>query len=343
MKERFFQIDFLRAVAIIAVVFIHVFSFNLTSPTHLLVWNYLHFIIVAFLFCSGFVLFAKYKDTTFSFATTLTFYKKRIIRIVVPFYIYLAASYLLTFFLPKFFSGMGIKFTWGYVLDSVILLDGMPLNWLPLLFVGMALLFPLLLRWNHKRKILFFLYILVGLLSLIGFSVWIFPYQYYRYVMWLPWSVFFVLPWYFYGEKYLTKKYLALIVGPLGLYLLCLLVWQMLHRPLNLIDNKYPPNLFYVSYETAGTFVVLLISEWVFWQQRFIKDFVLFLSKWSYALFFLHYLYIDFVLQTQKTFHFSLSVWEQLAIVLGMSVISISVYARMRKALQLLVHNAQQG
>ncbi len=335
VKERFFSIDILRAVAIFAVIAIHVFSFNLTSPLNTWVWNYLHFIIVAFLFCSGFVLFAKYKDMDLHFRSVTTFYKKRLIRIVMPFYIYLVIHYTLTYLFPSFFSGLGLKFSWGYLLDSVILLDGVNLNWLPLLFVMMALLFPLLLYFYKKNSLLFGVYIAAGVASLFYFSVTVFPYQYYRYVMWLPWSLFFLLPWYYYQYRntmFGIKKNLILSLCASIFFFVLFIIWQYLEKPMNLIDNKYPPNLFYVTYELAGTSMILALTNFPFWKNKFLSQIILFLSRFSYALFFVHYICIDIVLQTQKTIGFHLSVWAQLCIVVLMSTSLVYFYSRMPKS-----------
>lgn len=306
----------------IGVVAIHVFSDNLINPLNTLIWNYLHFVIVAFVFCSGYVLYAIYAPRLTSLRSIFAFYKKRLIRLLLPFYWYLVAHYALLFFFPNFFSGLGLQFSWKYIFQTLTLSGGLGLNWLPLLFLELAVLFPLLLLAFREKRILFWAYIFFAVLFTTGITVWQFPYAQYREVMWIPWSVFFILPWYFYMQE--QKKpsakiyYFLSVIGLLDFFLL-FVIWKHLGRSLTLIDNKYPPNLYYLSYGVFGSFLFLGLAVLPVFKKGFSKAY-LFISKVSYNLFFIHFIALDFILKVNKQYTLHLSVWIQFIFVLGVSL-----------------------
>src|SRR5438046_460330 len=106
VKKRFDDIDVLKALGIIAVIAIHVLTYNLSSPVSKFLWNYLQFFVVTFIFSSGFVLSAIYGDFFTNLSKTFTWYKKRVFRIALPFWIYLLLHYGLLLLFPGFFSGL---------------------------------------------------------------------------------------------------------------------------------------------------------------------------------------------------------------------------------------------
>ena len=322
MVKRFFHIDVLRATGILAVIIIHVLSDNLTTSVTNFIWNYLHFIIVAFIFCSGYVMYAFYAPRLMSWGTVFSWYKKRLIRLLLPFYWYLLAHFSLLLLFPKFFSGLGLQFNLKFILQSITLVGGINLNWLPLLFLQLAVLFPLLVLLFKKQKILFWGYCLIAFLITVGFTIWQFPYSHYRAVMWIPWSLFLVLPWYFVeSEKRTSQSKKYMILSALGLLgFVCLFVlWKYLGRSVILIDNKYPPNFFYIGYEMFGSFLILVFANMRILQEKVIGNVIAFLSRLSYALFFIHYIVFDFIFTINKHFNLHISVWYQLCFVLLVS------------------------
>lgn len=331
--KRFFHIDVLRAAGILAVIAIHVLSDNLTSPLTNFIWNYLHFIIVAFIFCSGYVMYAFYAPKLTTVATVFSWYKKRLIRLLLPFYWYLLAHFSLMLLFPKFFSGLGLQFNLKFIVQSITLVGGINLNWLPLLFLQLAVLFPLLVLLWKKQKIIFWLYCLVVFFITVGFSIWQFPYSHYRAVMWIPWSLFLVLPWYFVErEKQSTviKKYMLLSLGGFVGFLSLFIIWKHVGRSVTLIDNKYPPNFFYIFYEMFGSFLILTFAKIQLLQRKYIGNFIEFLSRSSYALFFIHYIVFDFIFTINKLFLWHLSVWYELLFVFLVSCIVAFVLAKVQ-------------
>lgn len=331
--NRFSHIDFLRALAILVVIIIHVLSDNLTSPLTRFLWNYLHFIIVAFIFCSGYVMYALFAPKLTTIASIFPWYKKRLFRLLIPLYWYLLAHYALIFFFPRFFSGLGLEFSWKYLLASITLVGGSNLNWLPLLFLQLAVLFPILVFAFQKKRVLFWWYIVFAVCTTVGFTIWQFPYSQYRYFMWIPWSLFLVLPWYFYTRE--TKRmtsipYLFLSFMSGYAFFLLFLVWSHIGRSLTLIDNKYPPNLFYITYESCISFMLLALAPWKIFQKKWLVGIYTYISQHSYALFFIHYIVLDFVLSVQKMIG-NFSVWSQVVLVVFLSLGVTSVFVFVQK------------
>ncbi len=296
-KIRFFHVDFLRAVGIIAVIAIHTYSYSITSPRDFFIWNYLHFIIVAFIFCSGYVLFGKFTQP-FSEAKSLgKWYLKRIQRLLYPYYLYLIIHFSLFYFFPTYFSGLGMQKSGSFIFQSLLLTGGINLNWLPLLFIELAILFPFLLS-IMKNKAAFTIYVLSAILITVGFTVFSFPYGFYRWVMWIPWSLIFILAKYFVqNEKngIRLKPYIAIASGSGALWGILYFVFIFSHKSLTLIDNKYPPNLFYILYELSVSFFLVPIS--ILFNKSYLRAAVTFISKYSYGLFFIHFIILDFVLK----------------------------------------------
>jgi len=246
---------------------------------------------------------------------------------------------------PTVFSGLGLQLSWSFFLQSVSLIGGINLNWLPLLFLQLAILFPLLVVLLKKKKELFWAYCIAAFFTTVGFTVWQFPYRYYREVMWIPWSLFLVLPWYFYERE--KEKSSVLFYGVLSLagavcFAVLYTVWIHLGRSVTLIDNKYPPNFFYISYEVFGSFLLLAVGSLPFLHRRRVSAVYGFISKTSYGLFFIHYIVMDFVLSINKLWGYHIGVWYQVCAVVGISIGIAWIFSStevFRKHLFLQAHN----
>ncbi len=299
---RFTHIDFLRAVSIIGVIAIHVLYYNLTSKVNLTteIWNYLHFVVTGFVFCSGYVLLRK-TDSLQTFAGTLGWYKKRLIRLIIPYYIYVIVHILLTYFLPNFFSGLGVKANSNYFLQALLFSSSVSISWLPLLFIELTILFPFLIF--LLRKHLLYVYLIFSLAITFLITIKPFPFHYYEY-MFIPWSLITLLAIYLYNveKSKLNFSRQLLFLGIFGGIIFAILSfsWTSLHRPTYLIDNKYPPNFYYLSYGVFATMLILYVSKFSIFLRKGIVDFYTYISKNSYSLYFIHYIVLDFVVESRK-------------------------------------------
>ncbi|AIQ50218.1 acyltransferase [Paenibacillus sp. FSL R7-0331] len=116
-KERIPQLDIFRAIAIFAVLAIHATSRTLsetmgTGMFHpfLFINKFSQFAVPSFVFLSGFVLFYNYIDRPLSGKTLGKFYSRRLIYIIVPYFIF-----SLLYFCLKMTAGH----TWNMPLDDM--------------------------------------------------------------------------------------------------------------------------------------------------------------------------------------------------------------------------------
>lgn len=330
---RYFHIDFVRALAIVIIIATHVFSYNLSTPLIQFLWNYSHFTVAAFVLCSGYVLFARYGGKIHTLQDIVQFYKKRLFRLLIPFYIYLCFHSLLMFLFPLFFNGLGISLSPEFYLQSITLVGGINLNWLPLLFLELAVLFPILILFGKNKKIQI-VFIAVLLVVTVFTTIWIIPYAYYRWTMWISWLVVFLFSFFLFQKQQQHDWKIAYSFGLAAtffiLWVLLYILWQHVGRPINLIDNKYPPNWYSLSFELFGTSTLLGFGSMPVYPVV-VKRVILFLSTSSYNLFFIHYIVLDFVLSLKPRVPILTSSFLQLAVVLILSCGIALVLSRFQK------------
>ncbi len=299
---RFTHIDFLRAVSIIGVIAIHVLYYNLTSKVNATttIWNYLHFVVAGFVLCSGYVL-AKKTDALETFRGTLGWYKKRLIRLIIPYYVYVIVHIALVSIFPNFFSGLGVKTNSNYFFQALLFSNSVSISWLPLLFIQLTILFPFLIFLLRKK--LLYIYLIFSLVVTFLITIKPFPFHYYEY-MFIPWSLITLLAIYLFNvEKNrlnFTRHLFFLAIAGGIVFATFSFLWIFLHRPMYLIDNKYPPNFFYLSYGVFVTAIILYVSRFLIFLKKGVSGFYTYISKNSYSLYFIHYIVLDFVVTSRK-------------------------------------------
>ncbi len=306
MKKRFEHIDFLRAVAIIGVIAIHTLSYKLNNSVYYLMWNYLNFVVVSFVFCSGYVLTAIYKEKFRTDFVIASWFKKRISKLLIPFYIYLAVHYFLWMMFPQFFSGLGLQKNSMFIVKSVLLIGGVDLNWLPLLFLQLTFVFPFLVKGLHQKKYLY-IYMAFSFLVTIYFTIFRFPYGYFRFVMWISWSVILLISMYIFSEEHTDnhslqtiKRYAKWAAACAALFGGLMAAHTFFGRSFQLVDYKYPPGFYYILYGLSISFLILIIGELSIHKNQWIKTASMFFSKHSYSIYFIHYIALDFIIRLGK-------------------------------------------
>jgi len=282
-KARHLEIDFLRALSMLAVIFIHTNAYFLSKKNVFLIWDFCQFAVVAFVFCSSYVFFQR--ERLLDLKSFFAFLKKRLLRLFIPYWTFLIVMLgLITIKEPN-------KINFTFILKNIFVIGGIDINWLVLLFVLFSVLFPVVSFLKRKKPWLFYLYVIFSLASSVvllfykpGFD--------YRLIMWLPWSVVALFSWY-YVKHQKQSLFLPLTISvSLLLFSLLTLVLSSTHHSLTQFDNKYPPNLYHLTY---GLFLTALLS-FIFKARFFlftpIKISLSFLSKKSYSLFFIHYFVI---------------------------------------------------
>lgn len=292
MTERNQLIDNLRGFSILVIILTHTTAFFPSDKIAYTLWNLSHFAVPIFLFCSAYLFLQKSSDKPPHFFSYL---KKRVVRLLVPYYIYLFFFLIALFFV----SPHVVSFT--YIWQSILLIGGTDINWLVLLFLYITVLLPFF-TWALKHsKFLFWFYFALALGSNYLLLFYQFPVSY-KFVMWLPWSTMFYFTWFY--IKYENKKNILSLIFllTLSMFISSHIVQSQLHHSTVLIHNKYPPNVFYLSY---GVSILLLLSffhKYIF-SNKFVIKTVHFFSKFSYSLFFLHYIILTVFSVFIQTLH----------------------------------------
>lgn len=324
-NKRIDAIDYLRAIAILGMIATHVLSYNLGPARINGIWNYLHFVVPLFVFCSGYVLYKQYAGMTWSITTLTTWYKKRFIRLAIPYYGFTVLHYAVWFIAPFMFSGLGLSGSPSFIIASLFMV-GVDYGWLPLLFLQLMVVTPILLV--VKKKPLAYLLLAAAIILITILLLFTGPLSVdYRWYMWIPWSLILIVSfWVAELEDIpgisLTKS--ALVSSVLFAYSFRFL--NSAHLPLTLTLHKYPPDVFYLSYGIAVGSLLLL-----FYKLRFIRiqPLLTWISSRSYTLFFVHYIVIDMA-QTYQRIHGSIPILIQLLISMGGSCLIVWLYGLVR-------------
>lgn len=325
-RKRFDEVDILRAFGIIGIILIHILTYNQSSPINKFLWNNLQFVVISFVFASGFVLAYFYENAFTSISKTLSWYKKRFIRLLVPFYLYLIMYNLLWLAFPDIFSGLGHSKSIDYFIKSALLFGGTNYNFLVVLFIELTLLFPIFTVFFKRKKILF-LYIFFSSLVTLVFTFFGSPYSLYRFTMWVPWSLVLIFAIYIAIKSKMDKNTIdtnkryflfgtLFFILFLGLYILNL----NMGKSLNFYNHKYPPDFYYLFFGLSLTCFALLIGKLEIWQNKTLKTIYLFISKNSYTIFFIHLIVLDAVLVLASKNLFFKNPFIQFTIIFSLSI-----------------------
>lgn len=274
-------IDFLRGVSIFVMILIHVNAYFQHIPLARSFWNASQFAVATFIFCSAYIFFSK--NFTFTISPFLSYAKKRLVRLFVPYYIALIPFFLLIFFTEP------NKITPHYIFSNLTVTGGIDVNWLILLFVYFLFLFPLVSYLNQKSQILFIAFVT---LSTATATLYLFyrPAGAYKEIMWLPWSLIIIFALYFKTYEHKKWFYPATLVVAAILFFFSHAILLGENRSLDHFSNKYPPNLYHLAY---GIMIItalhFLFTKGLF-QSGPVHKFISFLSLHSYSIYFIHYL-----------------------------------------------------
>lgn len=292
-KERFVEIDLLRGLAMFAMILIHTNAYFLSSsPFVEQLWDWSQFAVPVFLLCSAYLFFIR--TPQFGFA----YIKKRISRLVFPYYVFMI------FFFGAILLREPHKLTGQYIFQSIFLIGGIDINWLVLLFLELLFVIPLVGWLWEKFRLGFWVYASIATISSLIFVFSKFPYDY-KLIMWLPYSVLIIYTLFL--AKFHTKKWfypVSLLIGG-SIFLVLRFIETGMHHSLTFYDNKYPPNLYFLSY---GIFSLALLH---FLVKKGLLNFVPvkrllnFLSVNSFQIFFVHYLLLYLISWTFQWVYFN--------------------------------------
>ncbi len=279
MQERNTTIDFLRGFSVIIIILIHVNAYFSSVPLAVTLANYSQFAVQFFVFCSAFVFFDRKKDESLS----LNYFVKRIKRLLIPYYIFLLFYFPFILFIKQEPVAIESLFKW------IFLQGDRDLNWLVVLFLYFLLLMPFMKL--LKNTMLFWLFFIISTLSSIILLFTTVPIHF-RWIMWLPWSLILFFT-YFYTQTKNKKLFLIISTFITGIiFILSRSTLLVQKHTLTFTENKYPPNMFYLAYGLLCISIFILIYEKLNLQKYKSHSLFNFASKYSYEIFFIHFLYL---------------------------------------------------
>lgn len=282
--ERIEEIDMLRGLSIFVMIFVHTGAYFLSIPFVFLLWDYSEFSVPIFIFCSSYLFFIK-KYNIGTWKNLLLHIKKRLLRLLIPYYLFALVYIFLSWFKEP------AKITPLYIIQNIFVFDGIAINWLVLLFVFFTLLMPLILYLYGYKKTLFYVYMFISIVSSFFLMIYRFPFDY-RFIMWLPWSLLVMFSLLVVKNERTKWFFPSMLVFWLVVFFMLRYLQIFLHHSLTMFDNKYPPNLFHLSFGIVSIIILYSVAKKGVFSLPLVKNLFSFFSKNSYTLFFIHWIVI---------------------------------------------------
>lgn len=299
-KKRNVFIDMLRGISMGAVISLHALANYLNDPFILKLWDYQQFAVQIFVFCSAYLFFSYPPVVTFS--GLIPYFAKRFWRLYRPYLVYLVFFFVSVLILKP------ASFSWDMVIKSLLLQQGgVDIGWLVLLFIQLTLVFPVIHFFHSKHRFWYYAAIVFVVYSSVFFFFLPFPYHW-RYVMWLTWSFMAIYAIFFIKneDNPHTRDTSYMIAAAVFVMIVCI---QALYKEtLKIYPNKYPPNIILLSYGVIWVGIFDFLHRHGFFEQLKLVRPLSFLSRYSYPLFFIHYLII-YIMNTGFQLHKILPWW----------------------------------
>src|SRR5262249_27800550 len=132
-----------------------------------------------------------------------------------------------------------------------------------------------------------------------------------------PWYVMIFFTWFYIKNEKKEKNLFWLFVISCIILIISFLTQNALEHTTILRDNKYPPNIFYISYGTTVILGLALYGKFL-QTKNIVTPIINFFSRFSYSIYFLHYAILTVLVVYIKQFNFN---W----ITLFLSVIILTV------------------
>lgn len=280
--KRDVNVDNLRGLAMVLMILTHSLAPYWANKTARFIWEWSHFSVPLFVFCSIIIFFAR--SFSFNWKNFFEYIKKRFIRLLIPYYIYLFAHYVLRFILNNH------ELSWSSIKQSIYLWFGGS-SWLVFLFLALSILSPIIFYFYKKNKPLFYFYGLLSFFSTIYFSF--FGFSDYKKIMWLPWSIFLYFCIFFLKLKKNKLNVLISFIFFSAVFVILFITHFYRNNTTSLFQNKYPPNLYYLSFGFAAISLLYYLSGAGLFKGKFLHYVLSFFSRHSYSIFFIHVLVIS--------------------------------------------------
>lgn len=281
MNDRNSTIDFLRAWGVILMIFIHATAYYSKNSVAHTLWDYTHFAVPLFVFCSFFLSVSQYNK---SFRITYKTVLKRLKRLLIPYYLFL---FTWVVFSPLLLSKF---FTFRSFVDKIFFFswNSRDVEWLVFLFVVFIFVVPVFGYLSRKSKKAYVLLLLIiGAIPVYFlFGKTSIPI---RFAMIPIWMLFYPIAQYFYTHQRAYKNIFLLGMASLVVFLVSGVSLNLLGKSLVFTANKYPPNIYYLSYGCVWISFGYLLYEFLP-KITLLEKVWYFFSSRSYSLYLIHFL-----------------------------------------------------
>lgn len=281
-KNRDFSIDTLRCIGLFCIILAHV------APPNWL-FQIRNFDVPLMVFISGYLYRGK-QDNLSTITEQLAYLGKRFVRLVIPVWAFLTFFYLIQLYFPSLFT---INYTLypSIMLSSYLLMDGFGYVWIIRIFLLMALLGPLCMKFFKKPINLLYYYIGYELFyyllknkinspstnlfnEIVGYTA--------------GFLVFFIL-----GSLYnkFSRGQIKAIFAVSTIITIGAALYFIGYKnePFNIGDYKYPPRLFYTQYAIAICFLLFYAKSYL---GNFRSNLVAFIGSSSIWIYLWHIMFL---------------------------------------------------
>lgn len=273
--NRIKKIDILKLIGLACIILAHV------EPNKV-VFQLRNFDVVLMIMVSSFLFINKYKENT---NITLEYLKKRIMRLVVPTWIFLVIFFGIYFFIEPF----GLK----TIISSFILHEGIGYVWIVRIYILVAIILPFLVPKLKNKKTYYIevmLYIVYEILAKFNlFSYNIILSDIVAYI--IPLAIIITITYWIMNSN--NKKVLLFSFVNFIIYIICLLIIYKLtgeYKDTNYM--KYPFRIYYLSYAFFVSAILIVLSRNQNIVNFLYNKVVEFISKSSLWIYLWHILFI---------------------------------------------------
>jgi len=307
MKHKIEAIDYLRGLSILLIIFIHIIlpafghSKNDYSSIKALfdMWSVSNFCVVIIVICSGFSLYMSAKNLSLSKKDIFSFYKKRLKRLLLPWWMFCIIYFIFYGILKAVFNLQIADLSPKYIILSFFTLGGIPFGWLVFLMVMLTLIFPFLKYIYEKGRTAILMLLLAYLASIIVATLKPLYFNMYPdislsavsgisfiFSFILGWSLIYMLGFFLealYNENKLMKKDITVTFNFIILFLVVHIIYKILGLKTVMYLNKYPPTPYYLTFGIASTFIILnLFFAYKHFIHKHLKNLLSYFSTNSY-------------------------------------------------------------
>ena len=300
----------LRDFSMVMIILTHATAYFLKNKIAYILWDLSEFSVTVFIFCSFYLFFKKPVGDTSSYL------KKRLSRLYIPYLIFLA------FFLPlRILSDTHPMTHWEVLRHLTLTTAGNDLSWLVLLFIQLTFVGIVLKNVEGKKFLLGFFFFL----SLLSAIIFLAPPSLgevgnFKLIMCLPWSLVIFFTWFFVRWENKPKFLLKItLLSGFVFFTMHFLNINFVHR-LAFYDNKYPPNLYLLSYGIFWICLLLILVRVRMFDAPIVKPLLNYLSRYSYSVYFIHFFILYYLSLLQRPLLNRLDWWGLFGVLLFGSI-----------------------